>query len=149
MKSIYKGNRTYISNRIGGFTLIELLVVLVILGLLSGLVGPRVMKHFGESKSKTAKLQVEELAAALDMYKLDTDTYPSSSQGLESLVKEPSNVPGWNGPYLRKLFVPQDPWKKDYHYRYPGQNGEFDIFSYGADNAPGGEKDNRDIVSWN
>ena len=144
-----KNNRTCNNNRAGGFTLIELLVVLVILGLLSGLVGPRVMKHFGESKSKTAKLQVEELAAALDMYKLDTDTYPSSSQGLESLVKEPSNVTGWNGPYLRKQFVPQDPWKQEYLYRYPGQNGEFDIFSYGADKAPGGEKENRDIVSWN
>ena len=132
-----------------GFTLIELLVVLVILGLLSGLVGPRVMKHFGESKSKTAKLQIEELSAALDMYKLDTDTYPSSSQGLESLVKEPGNVAGWNGPYLRKSFVPQDPWKRDYQYRYPGENGDFDIYSYGADNAPGGEKENRDIVSWN
>ena len=131
-----------------GFTLIELLVVLVILGLLSGLVGPRVMKHFGESKVKTAKLQVEELAAALDMYKLDTDTYPSSSQGLQALVEEPSSVIGWNGPYLRKNFVPQDPWKRDYQYRYPGEHGEFDIYSYGADNAQGGEKDNRDIVSW-
>ena len=137
------------SNRLLGFTLIELLVVLVILGLLSGLVGPRVMKHFGESKSKAAKLQIEELSAALDMYKLDTDTYPSSSQGLESLVKEPGNVVGWNGPYLRKSFVPQDPWKRDYKYRYPGENGEFDIYSFGADNAPGGEKENRDIVSWN
>ena len=137
------------SNRLLGFTLIELLVVLVILGLLSGLVGPRVMKHFGESKSKAAKLQIEELSAALDMYKLDTDTYPSSSQGLESLVKEPGNVVGWNGPYLRKSFVPQDPWKRDYNYRYPGENGEFDIYSFGADNAPGGEKENRDIVSWN
>ena len=137
------------SNRLLGFTLIELLVVLVILGLLSGLVGPRVMKHFGESKSKAAKLQIEELSAALDMYKLDTDTYPSSSQGLESLIKEPGNVVGWNGPYLRKSFVPQDPWKRDYNYRYPGENGEFDIYSFGADNAPGGEKENRDIVSWN
>ena len=132
-----------------GFTLIELLVVLVILGLLSGLVGPRVMKHFGESKVKTAKLQIEELASALDMYKLDTDSYPSSQQGLQALVEEPGNVPGWNGPYLRKNFVPQDPWNRDYHYRFPGEHGEFDIYSYGADNAQGGEKDSRDIVSWN
>lgn len=132
-----------------GFTLIELLVVLIILGLLSGLVGPKVMKHFGESKVKTAKLQVEELAAALDMYKLDTDSYPSTSQGLEALVKEPANAVGWNGPYLRKNFVPQDPWKRDFQYKYPGDNGEFDIFSYGADNSPGGEKENRDVVSWN
>ena len=132
-----------------GFTLIELLVVLVILGLLSGLVGPRVMKHFGESKVKAAKLQIEELSAALDMYKLDTDTYPNSQQGLQALVQQPSNVPGWNGPYLRKNFVPQDPWNRDYHYQFPGENGDFDIYSYGADNAQGGEKDNRDIVSWN
>lgn len=132
-----------------GFTLIELLVVLVILGLLSGLVGPKVMKHFGESKIKTAKLQVEELASALDMYKLDTDSYPSSSQGLRALVEEPSNVAGWNGPYLRKNFVPKDPWKREYQYKYPGEHGEFDIYSYGADNSQGGEKDNRDVVSWN
>lgn len=136
-------------NHLRGFTLIELLVVLIILGLLSGLVGPRVMKHFGESKVKTAKLQIEELAAALDMYKLDTDTYPSSQQGLQALVREPSNAAGWNGPYLRKNFVPQDPWSRDYHYQSPGEHGEFDIYSYGADNAQGGEKDNRDIVSWN
>ena len=132
-----------------GFTLIELLVVLIILGLLSGLVGPRVMKHFGESKVKTAKLQIEELSAALDMYKLDTDTYPTSQQGLRALVQEPSNAPGWNGPYLRKNFVPQDPWNREYHYSFPGEHGEFDIYSYGADNSQGGEKDNRDIVSWN
>ncbi|MFK8026535.1 MAG: type II secretion system major pseudopilin GspG [Gammaproteobacteria bacterium] len=132
-----------------GFTLIELLVVLVILGLLSGLVGPKVMKHFGESKVKTAKLQVEELASALDMYKLDTDSYPTSSQGLRALVEEPSNVAGWNGPYLRKNFVPKDPWKREYQYKYPGEHGEFDIYSYGADNSQGGEKDNRDVVSWN
>lgn len=138
-----------IQKHLRGFTLIELLVVLIILGLLSGLVGPRVMKHFGESKVKTAKLQIEELAAALDMYKLDTDTYPTSQQGLQALVQEPSNAAGWNGPYLRKNFVPQDPWNRDYHYKYPGENGEFDIYSFGADNAQGGEKDNRDIVSWN
>ena len=131
-----------------GFTLIELLVVLVILGLLSGLVGPRVMKHFGESKVKTANLQIEELSAALDMYKLDTDSYPSSQQGLNALVEEPSNAPGWNGPYLRKNFVPKDPWNREYIYEFPGEHGDFDIISYGADNAQGGEKDNRDIVSW-
>lgn len=138
-----------IQKHLRGFTLIELLVVLIILGLLSGLVGPRVMKHFGESKVKTAKLQIEELAAALDMYKLDTDTYPSSQQGLKALVQEPANAAGWNGPYLRKNFVPQDPWNRDYHYQYPGEHGDFDIYSFGADNSQGGEKDNRDIVSWN
>ena len=142
-------NKLNSNYRESGFTLIELLVVLIILGLLSGLVGPRVMKHFGESKVKTAKLQVEELAAALDMYKLDNDNYPTSTQGLKALVEEPPNAVGWNGPYLRKNFVPKDPWNREYQYRYPGEHGEFDIFSFGADNAEGGEKDNRDVVSWN
>ena len=133
---------------IKGFTLIELLVVLVILGLLSGLVGPQVMKHVGDSKTKAAALQIEELSAALDIYRLEVGNYPASSQGLQALVTQPENQGGWNGPYLRKRLVPKDPWSQEYHYKYPGENGEFDLYSLGADNAAGGSSENTDILSW-
>lgn len=131
-----------------GFTLIELLVALVILGLLVGLVGPRVMKYVVGAKSDTARIQIEDLATALDMYSLEVGRYPSQDQGLESLIAEPSGADGWNGPYLRKQIIPKDPWGIEYHYRYPGEHGPFDIFSYGADNSPGGDDDNADIGSW-
>ena len=103
-----------------GFTLIELLVVLVILGLLAGLVGPRVIKHLGESKSKTAVLQIEELSSALDLYRLEVGSYPSSDQGLVALVEQPVGVDQWNGPYLRKKTIRLDPWGQPYSYRSPG-----------------------------
>ncbi len=136
------------SQRQLGFTLIELLVALVILGLLVGLVGPRVMKYVGGAKSDTARIQIEDMVTALDMYSLEVGHYPSQDQGLVSLIAEPSGVDGWNGPYLRKQVIPKDPWGQEYHYRQPGEHGPFDIFSYGADNSPGGEKDNADIGSW-
>lgn len=131
-----------------GFTLIELLVVLVVLGLLAGLVGPQVMKHLGESKVKTAKLQIEEISAALDMFRIDVDRYPTDDEKLAALVERPSGLDSWNGPYLRKSFVPKDPWGHEYRYRYPGENGEFDVYSLGADQQEGGSGENSDIVSW-
>lgn len=135
--------------KIRGFTLLELLVVIAILGLLAGLVGPQAMKRLADSKTKTTKLQIEELSAALDMYKLDTDVYPDNQVGLSALVRKPSGQNRWNGPYLRKSQVPKDPWNREYIYRYPGKNGTFDIYSLGADNAEGGEAENQDVVSWN
>ena len=131
-----------------GFSLIELLVVLVILGLLAGLVGPRVMKYLGGAKTDSAKLQIEDIGAALDMYRLEVGSYPSGEHGLEALVQEPGGVRGWNGPYLKKNFVPKDPWGNDYEYAFPGDHGEYDLFSYGADASPGGEGENADVVSW-
>jgi len=131
-----------------GFTLIELLVVLVILGLLAGLVGPRVIKHLGDSKTKTAILQIEEFSAALDVYRLETGRYPSSDQGLNSLVEKPSGADEWNGPYLRKKIIRKDPWGNDYRYVSPGENGDFDLYSLGADNASGGEGEDRDVLGW-
>jgi general secretion pathway protein G len=134
--------------RSDGLTLLELLVVMVILSLLAGLVGVRVMAHVGSSKSKTAFLQIEELATALETYRLELDGYPTSEQGLGAMVAQPNGVERWNGPYLRKPVVPRDPWGRDYHYRSPGVHGPFDLFSLGADNADGGEGENADIVSW-
>lgn len=137
-----------IGARSAGFTLIELLVVLVILGLLASLVGPRVIKHLGESKSQTAMLQIEELSSALDVYRLEVGGYPSSDEGLMALVENPGNVSQWNGPYLRKKTIRKDPWGNDYNYVYPGRNGDFDLYSLGADNSEGGDGENRDILGW-
>lgn len=132
-----------------GFTLIELLVVLVILGLLAGMVGPQVMKYVGGSKTKAARLQIEELSAALDLFRLELGRYPSSEEGLLALVQSPHGLEaGWQGPYLKKRVVPKDPWGFDYRYQFPGQQDVFDLFSLGADNASGGEGENSDILGW-
>ncbi len=136
------------SKRAAGFTLVELLVVLAILGLLAGLVGPQVMKFLGSSKTKTAALQIQDLSATLDMYRLETGRYPSADEGLEALVTNPGDAANWNGPYLKKGKVPKDPWGFDYGYRFPGEHGGFDIWSLGADNREGGEGENADIKSW-
>ncbi|MEI8207583.1 MAG: type II secretion system protein GspG [Methylococcales bacterium] len=131
-----------------GFTLLELLVVLGIIAMLAGIVGPQVMKHMGESKTKAAKVQLEDLASTLDMYKLDAGTYPSTEQGLNALIEAPDNARHWSGPYLSKSKIPLDPWQNEYHYVFPGEHGKFDIFSYGADGKEGGTGEDQDIVSW-
>jgi len=130
-----------------GFTLVELLVVLVILVLLASLVGPRVIGYLGSSRTKAAQVQIEGLASALELFKLDVGRYPSTSEGLRALVQSPSGAGGWNGPYLNKRDVPNDPWGRPYNYRSPGQNGPFDIFSLGADNQVGGTGENEDVSS--
>ena len=129
-----------------GFTLIELLVVVIVLGLLVGLVGPRLFGRVGQTKQAAAKAQIELIGAGLDQYRLDVGSYPNTSQGVEALQKSPG-VQSWNGPYLKKS-VPKDPWGNPYKYRAPGQHGEYDLWSEGADGAPGGEGENSDIVSW-
>ncbi len=133
-----------------GFTLIELLVVLFILGLLAGLAGPQVMNYLGESKSKTAKLQIEEFGASLDLFKLDVGRYPAGQDGLQALVQAPTG-PGadrWHGPYLKKKNVPKDPWGNAYLYVTPGKHGPYDIVSLGADGREGGEGEDKDVASW-
>jgi general secretion pathway protein G len=127
---------------------VELLVVLVILGLLAALVAPRVLSYLGSSKTKTAQLQITSFADALDLYRLDNQGLPTTAEGLKALVEKPANATGWNGPYLSQNKIPQDPWGKDYQYAAPGQHGEYDLFSLGADGKPGGEDENRDVVNW-
>ncbi len=130
-----------------GFTLIELLIVIVILGMLAALVGPRLMGKLGKSKRQIAKMQIEMLGEALDQFKLDVGRYPTTEEGLKALIENPG-VEGWDGPYLKKKKIPKDPWGRDYIYRCPGEHGEYDLFSYGADGRPGGEGENADITSW-
>ncbi len=135
-----------------GFTLIELMVVVIILGILAGLVVPRIMERPGEAKQTKAKIQIEGLETALKLYKLDTGRYPDTEQGLEALVQMPDTgiVPKkWReGGYLEKGKLPLDPWGNPFVYLSPGANGDTDIISYGADGVPGGEGEDRDINSW-
>jgi general secretion pathway protein G len=130
-----------------GFTLIELLVVLIILGLLSALVAPKFFGKIEKAKTKTAKTQIELLGAALDDFRLDNGRYPTTEEGLKALREKPGDLETWDGPYLPKP-VPSDPWGRPYHYQSPGEHGDYDLFTYGKDDVEGGEKDNKDIVSW-
>lgn len=128
-----------------GFTLVEMLVVLVIIGLIMGLVGPRVLNYLSDAKIKTAKLQIGSFASALDLYYLDVGRYPSTTEGLVALVKKPAGGDVWNGPYLKGGVVPADPWGNQYAYRAPGQKGPFDITSKGADGRDGGSDSAADV----
>jgi len=130
-----------------GFTLIEMLIVMVILGLLAALVGPRMFGKVGKSRQKAAKAQIALFETALDTYRLDTSRYPTTDQGLQALRVKPSGVERWDGPYLPKE-VPLDPWGHRYVYRSPGEHGDFDIISLGADGGEGGEGEDEDVVSW-
>ena len=132
--------------RAAGFTLIELLVVLVIIGLLGALVAPRFIGKGEQAKPQAARAQVELFATALDTYKLDVGNYPDNlNQLIETGQEEMSR---WRGPYLSKRVIPKDPWGNDYVYKHPGENGDYDLSSYGKDGEEGGEGLNRDINSW-
>lgn len=130
-----------------GFTLIELLIVMVILGLLAALVGPRMFGKTGKARQKAAKAQISLFETAMDTYRLDVGKFPTTDQGMKVLRERPENEPKWDGPYLPKE-IPLDPWGNEYEYRSPGEHGDYDIVSYGADGVPGGEGEGADIVSW-
>ena len=128
-----------------GFTLVEMLVVITIIGLIMALVGPRVLNYLSESKTKAARIQIESMSAALDLFYLDSGRYPTTSEGLSVLVKRPAGVAAWNGPYLKSSAVPLDPWGHVYIYKLPGDKSPFDIVSYGSDGQEGGAGTAADI----
>jgi len=134
-----------------GFTLIELMVVIVILGILAGMIVPRIMDRPEEARRTKAGVDIGAVAQALKLYKLDTGKYPTTEQGLTALNEPPSTgvlAKNWKGPYLDKNTAPKDPWDNDYVYISPGLHGDFDLMSYGADGEPGGEGEGADINSW-
>jgi general secretion pathway protein G len=139
------------SNR-KGFTLIEIMVVIVILAMLAAIVGPKLMGRTDDAKVTDARVQIKNIETALKLYKLDTGTYPTTEQGLGALVVKPAIgvIPKSykDGGYLDSKKVPQDPWGNDYIYVSPGEHGDYDLLSYGADGAKGGEGKNADITSW-
>ena len=128
----------------GGFTLVELLLVLVILALIGGLVLPGIIGKAEGAKVKAAASQINRLAMAVESYYLDTGETPND---LQELVEEPGDVGGWNGPYVKPSSL-NDPWGREYVYQLPGDHGDFDLYSLGADGQPGGEDRNSDINSW-
>ena len=129
-----------------GFTLVEMLVVITIIGLIMGLIGPRVLNYLGESKVKTARIQLQSFSGALDLFYLDVGRYPSTSEGLAALARRPPGLASWNGPYLKGGAVPNDPWNGPYLYRAPGEHGAYDIMSYGSDGQEGGTGTAADVV---
>jgi general secretion pathway protein G len=134
--------------RESGFTLIELLVVLAILGMLVAMVTPQVLKYLGRAKTDSARIQIENISGALDLFRLDVGRYPNQSEGLRALVEGPAGLSVWNGPYLKQKGIPLDPWGHAFNYKAPGDHGEFDLYSLGADGAPGGTGENQDVTNW-
>ncbi|MFP4208239.1 MAG: type II secretion system major pseudopilin GspG [Wenzhouxiangella sp.] len=135
---------------VGGFSLIEILVVVVIIGILAAVVVPRVMDEPDRARVTKARQDIQALVTALNMYRLDNFVYPSTEQGLEALVRQPSGqpeAPNWRpGGYLDR--VPRDPWGREYHYLYPGVHAEFDVWTFGANGMSGGDGINAEIGNW-
>jgi len=136
-------------HRARGMTLIEILVVLVLIGVVMGIVGTKFLGQGENAKADATKIQIDQIANSLDLFKLEVGRYPTTSEGLQALIAAPSGVPNWNGPYWREAQVPKDPWGHEYKYASPGTHGTaYDVMSYGADGVEGGEGPNKDITSW-
>jgi general secretion pathway protein G len=132
-----------------GFTLLEVLVVLVILGLLAAVVaGPQIFKYLGTAKSEAAKVQVSQISQALDLYRLEIGRYPTQEESLVALIEAPPGLTKWNGPYLKKKDAIVDPWGRQFLYKVPGDHGDYDLYTLGADNAQGGNGEDQDITNW-
>ena len=137
--------RPFPSRSHGGFTLLELVMVLVIIGVILAMVGPRVFNSLGRASSERAKVQIEQIGSALELYKLDTGRFPTTQEGLNALLAAPSGAGNWNGPYLKDAKHLKDPWSADFVYRSPAEKGGYDLLSLGADGKEGGEGENKDI----
>ena len=137
--------RSFPSRSSGGFTLLELVMVLVIIGVILAMVGPRVFNSLGRASSERAKVQIEQIGSALELYKLDTGRYPNTQEGLGALLGAPSGTANWNGPYLKDAKHLKDPWSNNFVYRSPADKGGYDLVSLGADGKEGGEGENKDI----
>jgi len=144
----YFGKRYPKKRSDSGFTLTELLVVLVILGLLSALIAPQVIKYLTKAKSDTAGLQIKNIMSILDLYNIDTGRYPTENEGLKALIEKPADTEFWDGPYIQKQEMLLDPWRREYLYKFPGAHGPYDLYSLGADGAEGGKGENKDSTSW-
>ena len=132
-----------------GFTLLEVLVVLVILAVIAALVaGPQIFKYLGAANTKAAEVKIEQIGGALDFFRLEVGRYPNQEENLNVLISRPEAITTWNGPYLKNEEALNDPWGRPFVYVYPGQHGEYDLFSLGADNSEGGEGEDRDIKNW-
>src|SRR4030067_2597489 len=130
-----------------GFKLIEIMIVIIIIGLMAGLVAPRLMDKLTQAQHKAAKAQVAVFGIALDAFRLDVGRYPTTEEGLKVLREKPPGVEMWKGPYLSKE-VALDPWGKPYIYKSPGEHGDYDLLSFGLDGVEGGEGENQDVMSW-
>jgi general secretion pathway protein G len=142
------GRQSAVRKREQGFTLLELLVTLTILSLLAAIVAPQVLKYIQSSRVQTAQLQVDNIAAALDLFQVDMTRFPSAEEGLQALITQPEGAPKWRGPYLKKATALTDPWGVPYHYRIPGEHGDADVFSYGGGRTDGSPDEKPEIANW-
>jgi general secretion pathway protein G len=147
MRAIMIAKRVEYSSE-AGFTLLELLIVIAILSLLAVVGTLQLSGYLGHARTDTARLQLDQLATALDLFRVDVKRLPTNDEGLKGLLEKPDGVESWRGPYLKKSQAIVDPWGRPFIYRRPGEHGEYDLSSYGADGRPGGTGEDLDVSSW-